>query len=116
MEFSHFLPATKNQTYYENIGKYDQFNGGWDDGSGNARERDSANREAYTYMRLEANDKYKTATTGITVVIINHLVSALHAAYITNSFNRTLANSSLGVRMKKSGGAWVPAVNFRMAW
>ncbi|MGH7492463.1 MAG: DUF5683 domain-containing protein [bacterium] len=114
--FSHFLPATKNQTYYENIGKYDQFNGGWDDGSGDARERDSANRESYTYMRLEANDKYKTATTGITVVIINHLVSALHAAYTTNSFNRTLANSSMGVKMKKYGGTWVPAVSFAMAW
>jgi len=115
-EFSHFLPTTKNQTYYENIGKYDQFNGGWDDGSGHARQRDSANREAYTYMRLEANDKYKTATTAVTVVIINHLVSALHAAYSTNNFNRTLAQSSLGVKMKKYGSAWVPAVNFKMAW
>ena len=114
--FSHYLPTTKNQTYYENIGKYDQFNGGWDDGSGDARKRDSANRETYTHMRLETNDKYKTATTGITVVIINHLVSALHAAYITNKFNSTLANSSLGVNMKKYGDAWVPAVNFKMAW
>jgi hypothetical protein len=26
--YSHFLPETPNQTYYENIGKYDQFNGG----------------------------------------------------------------------------------------
>jgi hypothetical protein len=114
--FSHFLPTTKNQTYYENIGKYDQFNGGWDDGSGDARQRDSANREAYTYMRLEANDNYKTATTGITVVIINHLVSALHAAYITNNFNRTLARSSLGVKMKKYGSALVPTVNFTTSW
>lgn len=114
--FSHFLPDTKNQTYYENIGKYDQFNGGWDDGSGNARQRDSANRESYTYMRLEANDKYKTATTGVTVVIINHLVSALHAAYITNHFNRTLANSSVNVKMKRYGSTHIPEVNVKLIW
>ena len=114
--FSHFLPASKNQTYYENIGKYDQFNGGWDDGSGNARQRDSANRQTYTYMRQDANDKYKTATTGVTVVIINHLLSALHAAYLANSFNHTLANSALGMRMKRYHRELVPELHFQLAW
>ncbi len=115
--FSHFLPITKNQTYFENIGKYDQFNAGWDDSnSGDARQRDSENREAYTFMRLETNDKYKIAATGVTVVLVNHLVSALHAAYVTNNHNRMLANSSLKLGMEKHDRQLVPVVHFKMAW
>jgi len=30
-DFTHTLPDTKSQQYYEMIGKYDQFRGGWDD-------------------------------------------------------------------------------------
>jgi len=114
--FSHFLPDTKNQTYYENIGKYDQFNAGWDDSqSGDARQRDSANRESYTFMRLDANKQFKNATRATTVVLFNHVLSAFHAAYTTHRFNQQV-QTSVGMRMENRNDELVPTLSVNMAW
>jgi len=113
--FSHFLPDTESQTYYENIGKYDQFNAGWDDGSGQARQRDSAHRESYTYMRKDANDQFRTATIGMTVALFNHVLSALDAAYSTHRHNQQ-ARASMGLRIEKHGRDHVPAMSFSLSW
>jgi hypothetical protein len=114
--FSHFLPDERNQTYYENIGKYDQFNAGWDDSiSGEAKKRDSANRELYTRMRKKANDQFKIATWGASIVLINHVVSALDAAYTTYKFNREI-KASMGMEMQKYDQEIVPALAMRMSW
>jgi hypothetical protein len=114
--FSHFLPETPNQTYYENIGKYDQFNAGWDDSiSGEARKRDSANRSLYTRMRKKANDQFKIATYGTSVVLINHVISALDAAYTTYKFNREI-KASMGMEMQMYDQEVVPALAMKMSW
>jgi hypothetical protein len=114
--FSHFLPETPNQTYYENIGKYDQFNAGWDDSiSGEARKRDSANRGLYTRMRKKANDQFKIATYGTSVVLINHVISALDAAYTTYRFNREI-KASMGMEMQRYDQELVPALAMKMSW
>jgi hypothetical protein len=115
--FSHFLPDNKNQTYYENIGKYDQFNGGWDDSiSGEARKRDSNNRELYTRMRKEANDQFKTAALGTSVVLINHVLSALDAAWMAYRFNQSQGKASMGMRMQRYDRELVPALSLTMTW
>ncbi|MCI0693952.1 hypothetical protein L0337_18345 [candidate division KSB1 bacterium] len=114
--FSHFLPDERNQTYYENIGKYDQFNAGWDDSiSGEAKERDSANRALYTRMRKKANDQFKIATYGTSIVLINHVISALHAAYTTYKFNREI-KASMGMEMQRYDQELVPALAMKMSW
>ena len=114
--FSHFLPDSKNQTYYENIGKYDQFNAGWDDSkSGDARQRDSENREAYTFMRLEANKQFKNATRATTVILVNHLLSAVHAAYSTHRYNQQL-KTSVGMKMEKHNEELLPTLSVSLAW
>lgn len=114
--FSHFLPETNNQTYYENIGKYDQFNAGWDDSkSGVARQRDSENREAYTFMRLDANKQFKNATRATTVVLFNHLLSAFHAAYTTHRYNQS-AKASVGMRIQNYGDELTPTLSMNVRW
>lgn len=114
--FSHFLPDSKNQTYYENIGKYDQFNAGWDDSqSGDARQRDSVNRESYTFMRLDANKQFKNATRATTVVLVNHLLSALHAAYSTHRYNQS-AKAVVGLKMESYKDELVPTLSMNVAW
>ncbi|MGH7600098.1 MAG: hypothetical protein ACREOI_27400 [bacterium] len=114
--FSHFLPDERNQTYYENIGKYDQFNAGWDDSiSGEAKQRDSANRTQYTGMRKKANDQFKIATYGTSVVLINHLISALDAAYTAYKFNREI-KASMGMEMQRYDQELVPALAMKMSW
>jgi hypothetical protein len=114
--FSHFLPDEKNQTYYENIGKYNQFNVGWDDtDSGGHDARDSANREVYVRMRQDANDQYKTATMGVTVVLFNHILSAIDAGLTTYRYNRSI-EASMGMDMRKYDQELVPALSLRMRW
>jgi hypothetical protein len=88
-EFTHSLPSTKTQQYYEMIGKYDQFAGGWDDywvgpDSGNVL---TFNRLHYEDMRKKANDKLDQANTLIYVSIINHLISAVDAAVSAKRHN-----------------------------
>lgn len=114
--FSHFLPDEKNQTYYENIGKYNQFNVGWDDtDNGGSHARDSANREVYVRIRQDANDQYKTATIGATVVLFNHIISAVDAGLTTYRYNRNL-EASMGMDMQKYDQELVPALSLRMRW
>lgn len=113
--FSHYLPEEKNQTYYENIGKYDQFNFGWDD-SNTELGRDSANREAYTKMRKKANDQFKIATYGASAILINHVFSMFEAAYSTYRFNREQAKATMGLEMQRHHDELVPALSVRMSW
>lgn len=112
--FSHHLPEDKNQTYYENIGKYDQFNIGWDDarqGGG----RDSANRETYDFMRADANDKYRSATLYVSAVLLNHVFSALDAAWTTNRYNKKIARASLGL-LRTPDRQLHPAFSLKITW
>jgi len=112
--FSHFLPNEKNQTYYENIGKYDQFNIGWDDtetGGG----RDSANREAYDFMRADANDQYSAATLLASAILLNHVVSAIDAAWTTNRYNKKIVQSSFGF-IRSDNQRLTPALTLKVEW
>ncbi len=112
--YSHFLPDTKNQTYYENIGKYDQFNIGWDDATqGGAR--DSANREAYDFMRADANDQYSAATLLASAILLNHVVSAIDAAWTTNRYNKKIVQSSFGF-IRSDNQRLTPALTLKMEW
>jgi len=113
--FSHFLPEEKNQTYYENIGKYDQFNFGWDD-TNSELGRDSANREAYSKMRKKANDQFRRATYGASVILINHVLSMIEAAYSTYRFNQAPAKATMGLEMQRYGEELVPALSVKMSW
>ncbi|GEM_PF-914156 len=116
-QFSHFLPDTRNQTYYENIGKYDQFNAGWDDSkSGLAFQRDSERRELYTRIRKTANDQFRQASYGASVVLINHVLSMVEAAYSTRRFNRTQAKATMGMEIQKYDRELAPALSLRMSW
>lgn len=112
--FSHHLPEGENQSYYENIGKYDQFNIGWDDAQEGGG-RDSANREAYDLMRADANDKYRTATLFASAVLLNHVFSAFDAAWTTNRYNKRIARASFGF-LRSSDRQLHPALTLKLAW
>ncbi|HUU45969.1 MAG TPA: DUF5683 domain-containing protein [Acidobacteriota bacterium] len=94
-------PVEKNE-YYENVGKYHQFNFGWDDYPGPTdpefpeSPRDTVslrivteNRDTYLHMRADANTEYKRATKMLVVVVANHLVSGIEAALGARRYNRS---------------------------
>ncbi len=101
--FSHRLVPYGEQQYYELIGKYKQYNHGWDKSDPTTSEymtnvpqqmleySDMFNRPDETY--------YKYASMAIGAIIINHLISAVDAALSTHSYNKRIAAN---VSLKKS--------------
>jgi len=97
--FTHKLAPYGDQQYYEMIGKYSQFGGGWDDatsytsadvianyGKGNVSPRFLA----YSDMRGKANSYYNIATTVSYVIVANHVFSALEAALNASKINHRI--------------------------
>jgi len=111
--WSHQLPETKDQHYYENIGKYDQFNAGWDD-TNTHRDRDSENRKAYTFLRKDSNDAFGRARLASTITILNHIISALEAGY--SAKKNELATAMINIQPLQDGNEIVPALAVRLSW
>lgn len=113
--WSHHLPDWHSQTYYENIGKYDQFNSGWDDAQSDFG-RDSELREAYTFMRKDSNDAFNRAGTAISIIMINHIISAFEAGFTAHKQKNSL-QASLRIRPQKTAtNNYVPALAMRFSW
>jgi hypothetical protein len=99
--FSHRLPLRPEQQYYELIGKYPQFAGGWDDAADNEIDASavvagkvSPHFLYYRDMRGDANSYYSIATTMTYVLVANHVLSALEAAWNAAHLNSQLHASS----------------------
>jgi len=96
--FTHHLPGTKTQQYYEMIGKYDQFVFGWDDVDTmatppipeNLGRADSRNRHHYENLRHDANVMYGRATASLIVMMVNHVVSGAEAALAARNHNKNV--------------------------
>jgi hypothetical protein len=97
--YSHRLAYKGEQQYYEMIGKYHQFNPGWDDfGDENTPYvyGDPLTEKFlfYAKQRGEANDFYNIASKAVIVIVANHFISALDAAWSASRFNKNLELSS----------------------
>jgi hypothetical protein len=93
--FTHRLPHRPEQQYYELIGKYPQFASGWDD-AGYITPQDIVTSNVsprfleYSKMRGKANDFYNVASTMASLVVANHVLSALDAAWAAWQHNNNL--------------------------
>ena len=100
--FTHSLPGTTTQQYYEMIGKYDQFAGGWEDFWDTDWDPDdplTPMRLYYEGLRDDANNKLNQANMLIYVSILNHLFSAVDAAVSANRHNKqNEGNPAWGVK------------------
>lgn len=114
--YSHTLPAYGDQQYFELIGKYPQFNQGWDDATVSFNYGDplTARFLYYSDERGKANRYYETATTMVTIAIVNHVVSAIDAAFSAGSYNSGL-RAEMGMKtVPTESGIWeVPVVCLR---
>jgi hypothetical protein len=93
---THRLPETKTQQYYEMIVKYlTQFGNGWDDADfyytyyGNT---DDMSPQMFTYrdMRNDMNAYFDRASAATNIILINHVLSALDAAWTASRYNREI--------------------------
>jgi hypothetical protein len=126
--FSHriFLDSTGSQPvrsyeYYENIGKYDQFQVGWgNSGLNYPPPVDTSdhtkitwygeNNERLTYlnMRKKSNDYHSTAKTFFVVSMGNHIISAFEAAIGARRYNRGGKQYSLKFQPYNLDGRIIP--------
>lgn len=101
--FSHTLPPYGEQQYYELIGKYPQFNHGWDDSDPNTAKYYDNLSPRFTYYsgeRGKANDFYNIASTAVAIVVVNHILSAIDAAWSASRYNK--AHLEVGMRMNNT--------------
>ncbi len=126
--FSHRMPwddgsnrPNFNHEYYENIGKYDQFQVGWNDidfSPWDIRDTTEAGkivsnlRSQYLDMRKQANDYFSNATTAVMISIANHVVSAFDAAIGAKRFNKGRKQYSLNLKTKNIDGKTTPFLTF----
>ena len=98
--FTHTLPSHGQQQYYELIGKYHQFSSGWDDYAGGSDFFQLSSRFlAYSDMRGQANRYYNLASAALSVVVVNHVLSAIDAYFTAASFNKSL-HAEAGLRVR----------------
>ena len=120
--FTHRLPDNKTQQYYEMIGKYDQFVTGWGDVNrdtvdlGNYDSVPSSYRKGYMDMRYDSNQLLKKASLAAQLVMINHLLSAMDAAWTLTKINRTKVHTSVRVEQGYTGRDWIPVAVLRFRW
>ncbi|MBT7020434.1 MAG: hypothetical protein HN967_04710 [Candidatus Marinimicrobia bacterium] len=84
----------KDNTYYENVGKYNSFFAGWDDHDSirvfinrGVEVAESPNKWIYRGMRKDANDYYKTAQYMVSTIMLNHVASMLDAVLTAKIWN-----------------------------
>lgn len=117
--YSHQLPKYGDQQYFELIGKYPQFNVGWDDfGDENTPfvYGDPLTKKFHYYSgeRGKANTFYNIASKAVLVVVINHIISAVDAAWSTSRYNKNLdAHASIERRDYGFNTVYYPRLNLQ---
>jgi hypothetical protein len=123
LEYTHTLPSTKTQQYYEMIYKYlHQFGAGWDDlpypdfydnldNLGTV----TPNIKKYRTMRNRSNDYYQTATTMLNLMLLNHVLSAFDAALAVKQFNKKI-NYAVRVNSQFDGFDRVTTYGLCVSW
>ncbi len=99
--FSHLMPDYGSQQYYELISKYYQYGPGWNDFDNKYQLRWDGSDMSSNFMQGSTlaekfNNSYRLAGNMITLIILNHIVSAFDA-FLTVKIknNRLKANSNL---------------------
>lgn len=117
---SHALPFFGEQQYYELIGKYAQFNPGWEDYRqaypdgqipANA-DATTAQFQAYADAHDEANDFLRNASRATAVIVFNHVASAFDAMLTARLHNLRL-DSNLAL-VPDANGDLAPVASLRL--
>ncbi len=115
--YSHMLPQYNTQQYYELIGKYPQFNQGWDDHPPSFTYGNQLSAELLYYSgeRGKANTYYTTASTYVAIVLLNHVVSTVDAVLSAGSYNRGL-HASVGSERVPAYGGYTTVPTLHLSW
>jgi hypothetical protein len=112
--YTHGLPETKTQQYFEMIGKYDQFKAGWDDWEEGNPDL-TPNRNYYEGIRHESNVQFKRASYCAMFALGNHLLSIFDTAWTIRRINRQV-ESKMRLGLMERREAFVPCVVMNVNW
>lgn len=117
--YSHTLPPYGEQQYFELIGKYPQFNQGWNDandtpGTFNYGDPLTSNFLWYSNERGKANTFYTNATRWVTIAVVNHLLSAIDGAWSAHLYNNAQISTSMRMVPTRDGSTMVGMV--KLSW
>ncbi|UCE05047.1 MAG: hypothetical protein JSW07_15690 [bacterium] len=114
----------KTQQYYEMIGKYAEFSAGWEGALDDLTyeellqyRRDQLQiADDYMKMRAKSNDLFEKARTGTTIAMLNHLLSAIDAAWTAKRHNNTLLEASLRFEQIYYVDHLQPVLSLKIKW
>ena len=122
--FTHELPSTNTQQYYEMIGKYlSQFGFGWDDEMDDPDttqywDGSFANNRpgVYNDLRHDSNQLLDKATIALEIVLVNHVISALDAGFLVRRQNKRAIETSLNVEQKMFNHEPITMAGVKIRW
>lgn len=119
--FSHRLPSTKTQQYYEMIGKYPmQFGNAWSDANFekiySGPSNITSNNNYYMDMRDDANRLYDIAQYGAMTALINHVVSAIDAGFTARHYNRGHATVEMSYKNLQYKSEYINMLGVNVKW
>ncbi len=117
----------KTQQYYEMIGKYSEFVVGWEGVDPNQsfatyeemqqfRDSQVPVADEYMGMRDESNDLYHMARRGITIAMVNRLLSAIDAAWTAKIHNNRLLKTTLRMEQIYFVDRMEPVLSLKFSW
>jgi len=112
--YTHSLPETKTQQYFEMIGKYNQFKAGWDDWEAGKPDL-TPNRDYYENIRHNSNVQLKRASYCAMLALGNHLLSIFDTAWTIRRINRQV-EGKLRMGLMSSDEILSPCLVIHMNW
>ncbi|MDZ7264475.1 MAG: hypothetical protein ONB16_07815 [candidate division KSB1 bacterium] len=116
----------KTQQYYEMIGKYSEFVVGWQgvprdldydfDKIVDYRKNNCQIADDYMKQRAKSNDLFAQARTGTTIAMLNHLLSAIDAAWTAKQHNNRLVKTSLRFEQIEYANQPQPVLSLKIQW
>ena len=135
--YSGEVTVLRDRDFYENIGKYDQFVGGWTDCYDQSNNQQwfevykdvgdsietiitTPSKEDYVSKRAESNDYLNMAKFAISAMMFNHVVSAMDAVWSTQNRNRPKKSkevkTDVGLLYDKYSKYGVGGVSISLYW
>ena len=135
--YSGEVTVLRDRDFYENIGKYDQFVGGWTDCYDQSNNQQwfevykdvgdsvetiitTPSKEDYVSKRAESNDYLNMAKFAISAMMFNHVISAMDAVWSTQNGNRPKKSkevkTDIGLLYDKYSKYGVGGVSISLYW
>jgi len=106
---NNYVSVVRDHHFYENVGKYNQFSGGWSDSEDYGLVEKAVSdtsveilvmtdlKDTYLNMRFDSNQYKLVAKYSITALMFNHIISGLEAVLFAQKKSKILNNTKVAL-------------------